>query len=238
MKSSNENITEKKYQHYVPKFYLRFFSNDEKSIGAYIFKSKSYITNASIKGIGGSNYFYGKDGKLEDWFGELEGKWSIILKKIIETNQLNISIEDYIYLLMFIYLSDARNKNSANIINKFVNEIAITTLNMDSKQKIQHSYKEKIASMNIPNIYSIQVMEDIIPILLDLRLVLIVNETSNQFITSDCSLVRYNQFLLEKGYKRGYAYGTCGIECFIPISPKHCLCLYDNIIYGNKHQTA
>lgn len=236
MKNIEENVTEKKYQHYVPKFYLRLFSNDKKSIGTYIFKSKKYISNAPIKGIGGSDYFYGKDGKIEDWFSNLEGKWSIILRDIIENNQLYVSREDYIYLLMFIYLSDARSKNSAKIMDKFINELAITTTNMDKKQKVKHSYKEKIASFDIPNIYPILVMQDVIPILLDLKIVLIINSTSHQFITSDCLVTRYNQFLLEKGYKRGYAYGTCGIECFLPISPKHCLCLYDDMIYQTKEK--
>lgn len=171
---------------------------------------------------------------IEDWFNELEGEWSVILNNIVKKNQLNISMEDYIFLLMFIYLSDARSKNSANMMNKFINELAITTINMDKKQNVKHSCKEKLASFDNPSIYLIQAMQDIVTILLDLKMVLIINNTSNQFITSDCLVAKYNQFLIEKGYKRGYAYGTCGIECFVPISPKHCICLYDSDIYQFK----
>lgn len=237
MNDLKNTITQKKYQHYVPQFYLKLFSNDKKSIGLYLLDSKKYISNASIREIGGDDYFYGKDGELEDWFGELESKWSIIIKKIIENNELKLDITDYIYLLMFIYLSDARNKNNANIMNKFVNELAVTAINMYKENDIKISYKDKIVSLNSPNIYSIIAMEDIIPILLDLKLSLIINNTNNQFITSDCIVTRYNQFLLERGYKRGYAYGTCGIECFVPISPKYCLCLYDDTIYETKKRS-
>ena len=41
-------VTQKKYQHYVPKFYLRFFSNDDKSIGTYIKKHNKYTSKAQF----------------------------------------------------------------------------------------------------------------------------------------------------------------------------------------------
>ena len=226
--------TEKEYQHYVPKFYLRFFSNNSKSVGTYIFKNNKYIPVASLDSIGGSKYLYGEDGEIENWFSELEGKWNIILKKIIDTNSLNITQEEYTYLLMFIYLSEARSKTSADIMNKFINEVAITTYNIDPKNENKYSYKENIAKFAIPNLNTIEIMPEIIPLLFDLNLVLIVNETDNQFITSDCIVNKYNQFLLEKGYKRGFGYGTCGLECIVPISPKHAICLFDNYLYDAK----
>ena len=226
--------SEKEYQHYVPKFYLRFFSNNSKSVGTYIFKNNKYIPIASLDSIGGSKYLYGEDGEIENWFSELEGKWNIILKKIIDTNSLNINQEEYTYLLMFIYLSEARSKTSADIMNKFINEVAITTYNIDPKNEKKYSYKENIAKFAIPNLNTIEIMPEIIPLLFDLNLVLIVNETDNQFITSDCIVNKYNQFLLEKGYKRGFGYGTCGLECIVPISPKHALCLFDNYLYDAK----
>ena len=55
-------VTQKKYQHYVPKFYLRFFSNDDKSIGTYIKKHNKYTSKAPLDSIGGEDYLYGKDG--------------------------------------------------------------------------------------------------------------------------------------------------------------------------------
>lgn len=228
--------TKKEYQHYVPKFYLRLFSNNPKSIGTYIFKQRKYISTASLSSIGGSKYLYGEDGKIEDWFSELEGKWNVILKKIINNNSLNINLEEYTYLLMFIFLSDARSKTNADTMNKFINELAITTHNIDPKNKEKYSYKDNIAHFTIPNLHTIETMPNIVPIMFDLNMVLIINQTNTQFITSDCIVSKYNQFLLEKSYKRGYAYGTCGIEIFVPISPNHCLCLYDNSIYESKQK--
>lgn len=226
--------TEKKYQHYVPKFYLRFFSNNKKSVGTYIFDKNKYIQVAPLDSIGGSNYLYGEDGTIEDWFSELEGKWNLILKKIIDNNNIDINYEEYLYLLMFIFLSEARSKTSADLMNNFINDLAIVTNNMDPKTKKKYSYSDNIARFNIPNLHQIEVMPEIIPILFDLNLILINNQTSNQFITSDCIVNKYNQFLLEKNYERGYGYGSCGIMFLIPISPKHCLFLYDSAVYNIK----
>ena len=220
--------TEKEYQHYVPKFYLRYFSSDHNSVGTYIFKDKKYIPVAPLHSIAGSKYLYGEDGELENWFSVLESKWNIILKKIIDKEILDIDYEEYTYILMFIFLSDARSKTNADVMNKFINELTITTFNIDPKNKKKYSYKENVAHFTVPNIHSIEAMPDITPMMFDLNLVLVVNKTNNEFITSDCIVNKYNQFLLEKSYQRGYGYGTCGLELIVPISPKCCLVLYDN----------
>ena len=225
--------TEKVYQHFIPKFYLRLFSTNRNSIGTYIFSDNKYVKNAPLDSVGGANYLYGEDGQIEDWFSEFEGIWDKTLKKIIETNSLTIDNEDYAALLLFIFLSDARSKTMADINNKFINELAILTNNVDPKNN-KMKFSDKIVEYEIPNYYPIAVAEDIVPMMLDLKLVLLINNTSNQFITSDCFVCKYNQFLLDKNHICGYGYGAIGFQCFIPISPFHCLLLYDPSIYTLK----
>lgn len=191
------NKTEKVYQHFVPKFYLRLFSTNKSSVGTFIFSDNKYVKNAPLDSIGGANYLYGEDGQIEDWFSEFEGIWNNTLKRIIETNSLIIDNEDYAALLFFIFLSDARSKTTADINNKFINELAILTNNVDPKNS-KMKFSDKIMEYTIPNYYPIASAEDVVPIMLDLKLVLIINNTSNQFITSDCFVCKYNQFLLEK----------------------------------------
>lgn len=45
----SELITEKENQHYVPQFYLKIFSLNDKSVGMYRFAVNKVITHASIK---------------------------------------------------------------------------------------------------------------------------------------------------------------------------------------------
>ena len=54
-----------KFQHYVPQFYLKNFSSNNKSVGIYNFNVNKYISNASIKDNFGKNYFYGDDKRIE-----------------------------------------------------------------------------------------------------------------------------------------------------------------------------
>ena len=51
-----------KSQHYVPKFYLKLFSNNRegKSIGLHNFKNNKTICFAPIKEQACEDYFYGK----------------------------------------------------------------------------------------------------------------------------------------------------------------------------------
>ena len=96
------NKTEKVYQHFVPKFYLRLFSTNRNSVGAYIFNDDRYVKNASLDSIGGVDFLYGEDGQIEDWFSEFEGLWNNTIKRIIQTNSLEIDKEDYSSLLIIL----------------------------------------------------------------------------------------------------------------------------------------
>lgn len=135
--------------------------------------------------------------------------------------------------MFFIFLSDARSKNIADINNKFINELAILTNNVDPKNK-KIKFSDKIVEYKILNYYPIASAEDVVPIMLDLKFVLLINNTSSQFITSDCFVCKYNQFLLDKNHIVGYGYWTIGFQCFVPISQVHCLMLYDPSIYELK----
>jgi hypothetical protein len=57
------NLAENKKQHYVPKFYLKYFSNNEegKSIGVYNLKVGKFIRYSNLENQAFENYFYGKN---------------------------------------------------------------------------------------------------------------------------------------------------------------------------------
>src|SRR2546427_219268 len=66
----------KKRQHYVPKLILRRFSPDERSLTMVVLGTGKRIENASLKEQYYEDYFYGKDGAIEEAFAQLEGKFS------------------------------------------------------------------------------------------------------------------------------------------------------------------
>jgi len=63
--TTQKKKAETKNQHYVPQFYLRYFSVDKKNVGAYILKSGKNIPSAPIKGQASRDYFYSDNMEME-----------------------------------------------------------------------------------------------------------------------------------------------------------------------------
>lgn len=225
---------EYQYNHFVPQFYLRKFSNNKKNIGMYRLNTKEFIPNAAIKSVGGRDFLYGKDGFLEKWFSKLETIWSKILGNIIENEEISNNSEDYTYLLMFIYLSDIRTAQVADYQNALLQEYSEFIIKNDKRFENSNLDPKKI-EYTIPNLVNIEIMPNIINnSMKDLYLFILKNNSEIDFITSDCPVVKYNLLFNERNYIRNYGYQQMGFQCFIPISNKLCLCLMDPIPYNIK----
>lgn len=66
------------------------------------------------------------------------------------------------------------------------------------------------------------------------EILLIIENDDRMFITSDNPVVRYNYMYMKRNYYRGYGLGNMGIQLFMPMSPKICLYLFDDIMYLTK----
>ena len=87
-------MPEKKKQHYIPKFYMRLFTNDNKFLAVNNVLSKKIYERVPYENQCYKDYFYGKDGVLENQLSDMETEWSIIIKKaldkeILSDNDLN-----------------------------------------------------------------------------------------------------------------------------------------------------
>lgn len=229
--------TKRRYDHYVPQFYLRNFSSN-KSIGFYNFKIKKFVDKVAIHDIGGRNYFNGKDIKLEKWFIDLEGTWTTIFNNILLHEKVPMDSTEYTYLLMFVYLSDVRVAEKADNFRIAKSEEGRNLAKMMVTQNKITLSDDEIENLDVeidmPNLTYIQGMKDMIQILSDLCPLIIVNESRIGFVTSDVPVAKYNQWFVERGYKHPYGYGHVGFQCFVPLSPKICFCLYDKNVYDNK----
>lgn len=229
-----------KYQHFVPKFYLKNFSNNSKSIGSFIFAIHKYVEFASISNICGRDYFYGDDLKLEHWFQDLEATWSPIIRKIIKEKNLEcITNEELAYLIIFIFLSDVRTGYVADSIIDEVTEyyrLVAKILREHGRMQATDEQINKIqAKVDKPTLAYLQNIDELTQIMADLKLILIHNTSSKHFITSDRPVAKYNLFFVENRYFRPYGYGHQGLKIFLPISPELCLVLFDEEVYSVKY---
>ena len=228
-------MAERKYNHYIPKFYLANFSGNKKFIDKCILSSGKIIRSAPTKSTGGQDYLYGEDGKIEEIFCQLEGRWDGIIRNIILTESIPKDGEDYEYLLHFILLSENRTLAKANSNLEFWGEqyrVMAKLLKENGKINLSDAAIETIgADTPIPNLQDLKNDIFLMNICADLRMALIKNISPLPFITSDHPVVKYNQLFMSHDYYKAYGYGQMGIQMFFPISPSLCLALFDAIPY-------
>lgn len=230
--------TEKKNQHYIPKFYLRNFSyqNNEKQIGVYNIFNEVFYQTAQLKHQGSKNFFYGDDGKIEDKLSNIEGKLAGIIRNIILTRTIpQKNTDDHYNLLLFIALTDVRNPVSIEGFRDSLNEMRRQILNMDPQSNIDNLVPNpthnEVVELNLANI------SNILPVMLDLDYKLLINKTSTSFLASDMPIVKYNQYLEQKKWQFSKSgYGLTGLQIFIPINKVLMIVFYDRDIYkiGDK----
>ena len=208
------------------------FSNNGKSVGSYVFSHERYIKNASIKEINHKKHFYGDCGTNENVLSMLEGKWSCVINNIVETQQVPRDEENYTYLLMFLLVSALRTPSVSNDFEKAMTKLVKIISEMYSKHGKQRN-EPQVEFKGTPSMF-LKSAIGMTPILLDLYPLLIINKTQNNFITSDSPVAFYNQLFVAKNCKTPYGLGLCGLQILCPLSPRICLCIYDNAIYKSN----
>ena len=231
-----------KNQHYVPQFYLRFFSNsqDQKTIGIWNIEKEQYIKSGTIKNQASSDYFYGKGSELEKIFSNQEGVMAQMMQHLmINEKPFSELSTAHIEFLTFIFLLIGRTRYAAEKINEMTDKMAkkILKYHPEFKDKLDSFY---IKSSNAP----VEAIDHIItafPVALDLRFKLVINKSDIPFILSDNPIVLHNQHLQNKKWPGGHTgFAQIGLQIFFPMSPHHMLIFYDRNTYkiGNKKDST
>lgn len=235
--------TEKENQHFVPQFYLRYFSinNEEKQIGLYNQKNELYVTSTTIRKQAKKKFFYGKDGIIEDWLGEIENLIAPLLAKIHSEESLpEFETPEHVDLIFFLILLDLRNPIRKKLLEESTQKIKNRLLEKNPENKNSEIYKqiEEYEKTDDGFIRTLVEAKDTIPMCMDLKFKLLKNTTNKSFIISDNPLIKYNQFLEKRKWELAShtGFATIGLQMFLPISSKHMLVVYDSDIYkiGNK----
>ena len=221
----------KKVQHYVPQFYLRNFSYEEnkKQIGLFNVHNKVFCSTAPIKSQAARDYFYGKDGVIENRFSAVEGSFSEIISDIIKHRRLPAKgSRDHYYLRGFVGTTDLRGPTEID----FLKETPSTISNLLRENG-------DVANFEIPEISHedaidivLKSMKIVVDTIADLKFKLLINNTNTPFICSDYPFVRYNSFLEQKKWPLSrIGFGLTGLKIFMPVSPELLVVFYDTDIY-------
>ena len=235
-------MADNKKQHFIPKLYLKLFSNnsDNNQIGLFYIPKEIFKSSVPLKSQAKEDYFYGEDGVLEEDLSKLEAIAAPCLKDIINTTSIPQKVsDDYFKVLSFSMIMASRTKDAAEEINAMTDQMGklIMSGNDEFKEKLDDyvlRYKNAAA-------IAIATTAKCLPITFDLKLKLLINKSRHYFITSDNPVVKYNQFLEERKHFGGHVgLATKGLQIFFPISPIHMLCFYDEWVYkiGDKLKTV
>lgn len=232
--------TDKKNQHYIPKFYLRNFSfqGNKKQIGVFNLFNKKFIQQAKLKTQGSKNFFYGHDDIIEDGLADIEGFLSSAIKDIIEKRITpKKGTKEHVDLLEFVSLTDLRNP---------VRIVEMKSMFKQMEKRVLALYPNADLTKIVPQLgheehieLSLSMTSDIILNTVDLDYKLLVNQTSYPFITSDYPVVKYNQFLEQRKWPNSKTgYGIVGLQIFIPLNHEIMIVFYDPEIYkvGTRKQ--
>ncbi|WP_165590540.1 DUF4238 domain-containing protein [Chryseobacterium aquaticum] len=236
----DELTTDKKNQHYIPKFYLKKFSYNlnDKQLGIFNLDTEFFKIDAKLKTQASKSFFYGRDGKLEDALGGLEKIYGETFKKIILSHKLSKNNpNEKRELISFIVVSQLRNPLQISNAQNAFDDLEKTAKNLYPNEtlkepmgKISHEESVKIL---------LGLMSELAKYLHDLDYKLIINDSDLPFIISDNPIVKYNQFLEQVNRKGSTtSYGNIGIQIFIPLNPKLMVIFFDSKIYklGYKKQ--
>jgi ribosome-binding factor A len=234
--------TDKKNQHYIPKFYLRNFSfeKNKKQIGIFDISSQYFFAKATLRHQGSETFFYGNDGEIEEILCQIDYETAIVIKNILESKQLPKKDSDSHRLLVaFIALTDLRNPSSI--------EKQMSTF-QEVNSKMKETGSEAHANKLLPQMthresveFSLSRVNDLIDFMMDLNFKLLINKTTNPFITSDFPIVKYNQYLEAKKWSQSKTgYGAVGLQIFLPLNSEIALMFFDTDIYkvGAKKQNS
>jgi len=244
LKAEQQKKYETKNQHYVPRFYFRFFSNDKKTTNLFNVEKGIYKLKIPISSQCSEDYFYGSDGAVEKMLGKLESECNILfckLDKIKSTESLprqqrkdnKIAVlftkDDLLLLRLFAVVQYTRTKNMQMLVDEIVQE----TLRVVSKYERNSLPEDLFKRISLKNGVNLAMFHAAIgfPLLLDLNVTFLVNESKTDFILGDNPIVLFNPLMEKFSNTAAMGIASRGLIIFFPISARLMVCLYDVSAY-------
>ena len=108
------------------------YLNNKKQIGIFNIRNSFFFHTSKLKTQGSKNFFYGKDGVLEENLSMAEVYLAKSINTIISNNKLpEKQSEDYLSLLSFVAITDLRSPVSVNALNQMYNSMEASINELD-----------------------------------------------------------------------------------------------------------
>lgn len=225
-------MPQNKKHHYVPRFYLKRFSNDGKSINIWNLPTKRKILSANLKNQCYRSYFYGKEPDVELALGKVEIGAAHVFRVIDQCCALpSHGSPDHQFLVLCMLMQHGRTVYTADVLNEMNDKLMKHLLEPHAKAKGIDLSRVNIGIKEVGR-HSLGLAMQYYPLLFDLDYKLLINETAVEFVTSDNPVVLYNQLFAFRTYISNTGLATKGLQIFFPISPRYTLLFFDPVVYS------
>lgn len=223
-----------KNQHYVPRAHFKPFSINGagKAINIYLLRQDRPVWGAPITGQCAKSYFYGEDGQLERLLGRMEGAFGSLLSKL-GNEKFRPDRQDQWLLRYFILLQSLRTAEQV------ARGLTRVTHMSDFFRKSEEAHGQQWDASQDPTPESVlqelmlafndQLQAGTID---DLKVAIVRNRTTRDFVTSDDPAVMTNRWLIQRKEIRSFGFNAAGLVFFLPLGPRALALAYDPAVYS------
>lgn len=235
-------------QHYVPQFYLRWFTSDGSSIGFFKLVDETYRKSVPVKSIMYDNWLYDDDNHIEDRLSKVESVWNASISTLLgilqdcddrKSERLASLVDERYHLLHFMCCTMTRTLGSLTGMRGLVSAMVD-----DMEETLQGYDFEKVDGLSHHDDVHAYVGEMLsvggdLPLrLLELDWVFLVNECGLPFMTSDNPVALFDSYFDARGLRPTYGLGSSGIQVFLPLTSQVCVVLLDGEVYETSDEVA
>lgn len=223
-----------KNQHYVPRTHFKPFSLDGagKAVNIYLLHKDRPVWSAPITGQCAQSYFYGEDGRLEKLLGQMEGAYGSLVSKLSDES-FRPDDQDQWLLRYFVLLQSLRTAEQV------ARGMARASQMSDFFRKSEEAHGREWYASHDPSpekvlqelmlAFNDQLQEGAIN---DLKVAIVRNQTSRDFVTSDDPAVMTNRWLIQRKGIRSFGFNAAGLVLFLPLGPRTLALAYDPAVYS------
>ncbi|MHC2255939.1 hypothetical protein ACVILK_005631 [Bradyrhizobium embrapense] len=214
-----------KNQHFVPRCLLKPFTlgADGKAINLYSHRQNKLIRNAPVKKQCARDYLYGEDGVIERELATIEDEYVAVINRAharLDTDQ------DRNALRFFAYLQLRRT------------EMAILRLRASEEGLFAEVFGHEEPERQPQRFYmlrSLQTCFETSETLSDLKVRIVENRTSTDFVISDDPAIYTNKYATQKLRLAGFGTHSSGLMLIMPLAPRLALICYDGLVYTSPN---
>ena len=221
-----------KKHHYVPRFYLKRFALNGRSLNLYNFRLARPIPDADLKTQCYRDYMYGKEGDHEQRLSQLEGAFAQLLRYMLPSAYLPPPMSpDHESLCILTLLQYARTAYTSDAMDDMADGMWKAILIKDPRVSKGMLEKVRIVHKDPAN-FTVATMLRLYHLMMDLEYNLLAAAPGCEFITSDNPVVMYNQLMEFERFGSSTGIASKGLQIFFPLSPKNMLCFFDSAAYA------